>query len=291
MIEISLQPLTFINYENRCTPTFLEVRCRQRDSWITDEMAVIKRDFLPNHLLQELKQAGINGCVAVQASESEEENEFLLSLAAENSFVKGVVGWVDFCADDVEERLHFYAQNQTMKGFRHILQKEKDRAFMLQEKFAKGIQKLQRFNFTYDILIHHDQLPFIPQFVQQFPEQKFVIDHVAKPDIKKGDIKNWQKQMQEVAQHQNVWCKVSGMITEADWKEWKPEHLTPYLDTVWEAFGAARLMFGSDWPVLNVAGSYNQWTNLCKAYTAQFSEDEQARFWGKTATLFYNLEA
>lgn len=261
-----------------------------RDSWITEEMNVIKRDFLPHDLLPELQGANIDGCIAVQASESEEENEFLLSLAAENNFIKGVVGWIDFCADDTEERLQFYAQNGTMKGFRHILQKEVNRAFMLEPKFMKGIAKLKAFNFTYDILIHHDQLPFIPQFVQQFPEQKFVIDHLAKPDIKKGDIKNWQKQMKEVAQHQNVWCKVSGMITEADWKEWKPEHLTPYLDVVWEAFGAERLMFGSDWPVLNIAGNYSQWVNVLKTYLSSFSEDEQAQFWGRTATSFYNLE-
>ncbi len=164
-----------------------------RDSWITDDMAVIRRDFLPNDLLPELEEAGIQGCVAVQASESEEENDFLLSLAAENNFIKGVVGWVDLCADDVEKRLQFYAQNQKVKGFRHILQKETDRAFMLQPAFTKGIAKLKDFDFTYDILIHHDQLPFIPQFVQQFPEQKFVIDHLAKPDIKKRRNKKLAK--------------------------------------------------------------------------------------------------
>ena len=177
-----------------------------------------------------------------------------------------------------------------MKGFRYILQKEADRAFMLQTGFAKGIAKLNQFGFTYDILIHNDQLPYILQFVQRLPEQKFVIDHLAKPDIKKGEIKNWQKQMRLIAQHQNVCCKVSGMITEADWKTWQLEHLKPYLDAVWEAFGASRLMFGSDWPVLNVAGNYNQWANVLKAYTAQFSEDEKALFWGETATSFYNLE-
>lgn len=254
-------------------------------------MAVIRRDFLPHDLLPELQRENIDGCIAVQASESEEENEFLLSLAKENGFIKGVVGWIDFCADDVEDCLQLYAQNGMMKGFRHILQKEKDRAFMLQPQFIKGIEKLQQFGFTYDILIHHDQLPFVPQFVQQFSKQMFVIDHLAKPEIKKGDIKNWQKQMKEVAQHPNVWCKVSGMITEADWKEWKPEQLTPYLDVVWEAFGAGRLMFGSDWPVLNVAGNYSQWVNVLKAYTASFSEDERAKFWGETATSFYNLQA
>ena len=262
----------------------------QRDSWITDDMAVIRRDFLPHDLLPQLQEADMDGCVAVQASESEEENEFLLSLAAENNFIKGVVGWVDFCADDVEERLSFYAQNQTMKGFRHILQKEANRAFMSEPEFTKGIAKLNQFGFTYNILILHDQLPFIPKFIQQFPEQKFVIDHLAKPDIKKGEIKIWQKQMKEVAQHQNVWCKVSGMITEADWKTWQAEHLTPYLDAVWEVFGANRLMFGSDYPVCNVAGSYSQWVNILKAFTAQFSEDEKAAFWGKTAISFYNLE-
>ncbi len=262
----------------------------ERDGWITDEMAVIKKDFLPKQLLPELQQAGIEGCVTVQASESEEENQFLLSLASENEFIKGIVGWVDFCADDVEERLAFYAENKRMKGFRHILQKETNRSFMLQPAFTKGIAKLERFRFTYDILIHHDQLSFIPQFVALFPNQKFVIDHLAKPNIKNNEIKNWQKQIRLVAQHQNVWCKVSGMITEADWNLWEPKHLTPYLDAAWEAFGADRLMFGSDYPVCNVAGGYSRWANVLKEYTAQFSNDEKALFWGDTATSFYNLE-
>ncbi len=262
----------------------------EKHGWITDDMAVIKSDFLPHHLLPELQAANIEGCIAVQADESEKENEFLLLLAKEHHFIKGIVGWVDLCAHGLEDRLSFYAEEPLLRGFRHVLQKETDRAFMLQPAFINGIAKLKPFNFTYDVLIHHDQLCFIPQFVQQFPEQKFVIDHLAKPAIKNNEIKDWQKQMLLVAQHQNVWCKVSGMITEADWKTWKPQQLQPYLDAVWEAFGANRIMFGSDYPVCNLAGSYSQWVNVLKAYTASLSEDEQAKFWGNNAISFYNVD-
>ena len=260
-----------------------------RDSWITDDMSTIRNHFLPHQLEAELQAADIDGCVAVQADQSEEENNFLVSLAMENDFIRGIVGWVDLQADDVEERLSFYACEKKIKGFRHILQGEANTALMLTPKFMNGIANLKRFGFTYDILISPDQLPSIRAFVKQHPDQKFVIDHIAKPNIKMGEIEDWQKQISLIAQFSNVWCKVSGMVTEADWKAWQPHNLLPYLDIIWEAFGADRILFGSDWPVCLIASSYQRWVSVMQDYTASFSDDEKEKFWGKNAISFYNL--
>lgn len=260
-----------------------------RDSWITPEMSVIQRDFLPEDLLNEMEQAGIGGSIAVQTRQSEEENTFLLSLAAQHAFIKGIVGWIDLQAADVEDRLIFYSKEKKMKGFRHVLQGDAHRALMLRPAFMNGISKLAQFDFTYDILIYPDQLQYVPKLVQQFPEQKFVLDHLAKPYIKKREIAQWKKDITAVAQYKNTWCKVSGMITEAEWNHWQARDLRPYLDVVWEAFGAKRLMYGSDYPVCLVAGSYLQWVDVLKKYTSGLSSHEQALFWGRSAIGFYNL--
>ncbi len=261
-----------------------------RDSWITDDMDVIRKNFLPGDLLPELQREGIDGCIAVQADQSEEQNTFLLSLANENTFIKGIVGWVDLQAGNLEERLSFYAAEKKIKGFRHVLQGETDRALMLTSSFMNGIRRLKPFGFTYDILIYPDQLRYIPQFLQQHLEQKFVIDHLAKPDIKTGKNESWANEIRHVAQHSNVWCKVSGLVTEADWKAWQPDDLKPYLDVVWETFGPGRVMFGSDWPVCLLATSYKLWVDIMKDYTASFSDDEKRMFWGNNAVSFYGLE-
>ena len=260
-----------------------------RDSWITDDMNAIRKDFLPADLLPQLQRAGVEGCVAVQADQSEAQNDFLVSLANENDFIKGIVGWVDLRSADIEARLSFYAAEKKIKGFRHVLQGETDRALLLTPSFMNGISKLKLFGFTYDILILPDQLAYIPRFAQQHPEQKFVIDHLAKPAIKYSATEEWRKQIKLAAQQSNVWCKVSGMVTEADWKAWTPQDLAPYLDAVWDAFGADRVMFGSDWPVCLGASTYQRWTDVMKAYTASFSDDEKDRFWGNNAISFYNL--
>ncbi len=260
-----------------------------RDSWITPEMSAIQRDFLPEDLLNEMEQAGIGGSIAVQTRQSEEENTFLLSLAAQHAFIKGIVGWIDLQAADVEDRLIFYSKEKKMKGFRHVLQGDAHRALMLRPAFMNGISKLAQFDFTYDILIYPDQLQYVPKLVQQFPEQKFVLDHLAKPYIKKREIAQWKKDITAVAQYKNTWCKVSGMITEAEWNHWQARDLRPYLDVVWEAFGAKRLMYGSDYPVCLVAGSYLQWVDVLKKYTSGLSSHEQALFWGRSAIGFYNL--
>jgi L-fuconolactonase len=260
-----------------------------RDSWITEEMAVIRRDFLPADLAPVLKHNGFDGCVLVQADQSEAHNDFMLQLAAGNAFIKGIVGWVDLQAADVEDRLRAYSQHAVIKGFRHVLQGEADRQLMLKPAFMRGISKLQQFNFAYDILIFPDQLPFIPAFVQAFPEQSFVIDHIAKPDIKHQHIAEWEKEIKAVAQLPNVWCKVSGMVTEADWKQWEKEDFRAYLDVVTQAFGTDRILYGSDWPVCQVAASYEQMLAIVQEYYAAFSAEEQSLIFGGNATRFYHL--
>jgi L-fuconolactonase len=257
--------------------------------WITDEMSVIQRDFLPSDLEPILKQNNIDGCVAVQADQSEAETDFLLELSKENSFVKGIVGWVDLLADDVYERLEHYAQFEKIKGFRHIVQGESDSEFMLRPKFKNGITELSANDFTYDILIYHFQLEQAINLVKLFPDQKFVIDHIAKPDIKSGEYTEWQINIKKLALHQNVYCKVSGMVTEGEWQGWKNSDFKIYLDTVVKAFGTDRLMYGSDWPVCLVAGQYEEQLNIVQAYFSSFSSLEKKKIMGGNAVKFYQL--
>jgi L-fuconolactonase len=258
-----------------------------RDSWISEEMAVIRRDFLPADLQPLLQESGIDGCVAVQADQSEKETQFLIDLAAEHSFIRGVVGWVDLMAENIEERLEYYRQFPIVKGFRHILQGEKNRAYMLQPSFLKGIKILG--GYTYDILVYPDQLAFTKEFVAQFPQQKFVLDHLAKPNIKTGAIEDWTKGIKDLAAHPNVFCKISGMVTEADWKQWKRDDFKRVLDTIVAAFGTQRIMYGSDWPVCLVAASYAEVLAIVQEYFSSFSKSEQEVFFGGNATIFYNL--
>jgi len=230
-----------------------------RDSWIGDAMSAIQKDFMPDDLKPLLDKNDFDGCVAVQADQSEAENEFLLNLAENNDFIKGVVGWVDFRATDAGKQL------------------------------MNGIRALKRHDLTYDILIFPDQLGYTYQFVKNFGGTRFVIDHIAKPDIKNKNIEKWATGIKAIAKHENVWCKVSGMVTEADWHNWVLNDFEPYLDVIFEAFGTKRLMFGSDWPVCNVAGGYQQMLSIVKNYTSKLSATEQADFWGLNAIEFYKL--
>jgi L-fuconolactonase len=260
-----------------------------RDSWINDDMAIIKRDFLPQDLWPVLQANGIDGCITVQSDQTEAENNFQLQNAANNNFIKGVVGWVDLQANNIEERLAYYSSFNKMKGFRHVLQGEPQRDLMLQPKFMNGIGNLAKYNFTYDILIFPDQLQFIPQLLQVYPNQKFVIDHIAKPDIKHQNISDWKKDIEAIALFNNVSCKISGMVTEANWQQWQTEDFTSYLDVVVNAFGTKRIMYGSDWPVCLLAANYEQMFGIVTQYFASFSETEQADFFGVNAARFYNL--
>lgn len=260
-----------------------------RDSWITSEMAAIQRNFMPCDLEPLLGQHRIDGCIAVQADQSLAENGFLLEQAAAHDFIKGVVGWVDLKANDIEAQLVGYTQFDKLKGFRHVLQGEADRAYMLNTDFMRGIGLLGKYNYTYDILIYPDQLNYTLEFVKAFPSQKFVVDHIAKPCIREGKITDWAKAIAALAKHDNVWCKVSGMVTEADWVNWKEADFEPYLDIVFNAFGTPRLMFGSDWPVCNVAGGYKKMIAIVENYTSKLSAGEQSRFWGLNAADFYTV--
>jgi L-fuconolactonase len=260
-----------------------------RDSWINDEMAVIQRDFMPDSLEPILRENGLDGCITVQSDQSELENAFQLTNAARYDFIKGVVGWVDLQGDDVEQRLAYYHAFPKLKGFRHVLQAEPQRNFMLRPAFLNGIGLLKKYGFTYDILIFPDQLLYTADFVSRFPDQPFIINHLAKPAIKHGQIGEWRDQIAGLAAFENVFCKVSGMVTEADWQKWKPADFYPYLDVVVEAFGMQRLLFGSDWPVCNVAASYGQILGLVKDYFSEFSLTEQEQFFGGNAIKFYNL--
>jgi L-fuconolactonase len=257
-------------------------------SWINEEMQVIRKDFLPGDLAVLVNEHKLQGTVAVQADQTEAETDWLLKLAANNDFIQGVVGWIDLRSDNIEERLRHYAQYKKLKGFRHILQGEEP-SFMLQESFLNGIGKLQQFGFTYDILIMPKHLDASLELVQRFPEQKFVIDHVAKPYIKEGKIDEWKEGMEKLAAYQHVFCKISGMVTEADWKNWTAEQLKPYLDVVVNSFGIDRIMFGSDWPVCLVVSSYSKWLQTIKDYFASYSPEEQEKVFSSNAVTFYNL--
>jgi L-fuconolactonase len=261
----------------------------QRHNWINDDMKVIHRDFMPSDLEPILEQNQIDGCISVQVDQNEEENTFLLDLADKNDFIKGIVGWVDLQAGNVYERLEYYSEFEKMKGFRHIVQGESDSEFMLRPKFKHGIAELSSYNFTYDILIYHYQLKQAIQFVKLFPEQNFVIDHIAKPDIKSGEYAEWQTNMKKISLHQNVYCKVSGMVTETDWNDWKESDFKIYLDTIVKAFGTDRIMYGSDFPVCLLSANYEQQLNIVKEYFSSFSNTEKKKIMGENASKFYGL--
>lgn len=256
--------------------------------WITEEMSLIKRDYLPNDLAEVLEADKVDACISVQANQTEAETEWLVQMADENDFITGVVGWVDLRNDFIEERLRYFKQYSILKGFRHVLQGE-DPSFMLQKDFLHGISKLNQYGFTYDILIFPHHLEAVLQLVQKFPDHRFVIDHIAKPSIKEGKINEWKAGMEKISKHQNVYCKLSGMVTEADWKNWTKENLTPYIDVVVNCFGTDRIMFGSDWPVCLVASSYINWLNVIKEYFASYTIEDQEKIFSKNAIRFYNL--
>lgn len=257
--------------------------------WIDDAMAVIQKDYLPQHLAPLLQEYGFDGCVLVQTEQTEKCNDFLLKLAEENSFIKGIVGWTDLRSENIKDQLVAYQAHTVLKGFRQILQGEKDRAFMLRDNFKRGMAALKEFNYTYDILIYPDQLSYTEIFVREFPEQQFIIDHLAKPYIKKGEIAEWKSYMDRIASYPNVYCKVSGMVTEADWKGWKKKDFAPYLDVVVNAFGTQRLVYGSDWPVCLVAATYEQQLHITEDYFSAFSKAEKEAIFGGNAVQFYQL--
>lgn len=261
-----------------------------RHEWITPQMKAIRHDFLPKDLINILETNGVEGTVAVQVDQTENETNYLIDLANEYPFIKGVVGWIDLQSADLEQRLEFYSNFPKLKGFRHIVQAEPDPNFLLKPDFQRGISLLKNYNFTYDILIYEKQLPAAIELVRQFPNQPFVIDHIAKPKIADSKLEPWAKNIREIAKSENCFCKISGMVTENDWNLWLESDFEAYLEVVLEAFGPKRLMFGSDWPVCMLAASYSQVVEILENFISKLSENEQNQIWRNTALDFYNLK-
>ncbi|SHG74563.1 amidohydrolase family protein [Flagellimonas flava] len=261
-----------------------------RHAWIDASMETLRRDFMPKDLEGLLDSNGLDGCIAVQADQSENETDFLLKCSEKNPCIKGVVGWLDLRANDIEEKLQAYSANTMLKGLRHIVQDEQDDYFMLRPDFQRGMGLLSKYGLCYDILVYEKQLPAAVELVKNFPDQRFVLDHIAKPRINGTIDRCWKHYIEELGRHKNISCKVSGLVTEAAWGKWKKEDFWPYLDVVFNAFGTERLMFGSDWPVCLLSATYNEVLEILEDYLNQFPEDVKAKIMGLNAVSFYKLK-
>ncbi|WP_443939437.1 amidohydrolase family protein [Pedobacter sp. MW01-1-1] len=259
-----------------------------RDNWITDEMGAICKNFSPKNLSRVYNELQIEGCVAVQANQSEIENRFLLGLAEQSDLIKGIVGWIDFLNPEIEQRLNYWSFYKKIKGWRHVLQAENEQ-FILNRHFISGLKALKKHQYTYDLLCYHNQLKHIIKMVDQVPDQPFVLDHCGKPNIKSGDIKNWKVHIKTLSENPNVLCKISGLLCEADWRNWKESEMFTCFDTVFECFGAERVMYGSDWPVMLVSRPYHDWFNLIAKYMQGFTQKEKNKVFSENAKNFYSL--
>ncbi|KFE99763.1 amidohydrolase [Chryseobacterium formosense] len=259
-----------------------------RDAWITEEMSAIRRDFSPDDFSLFLNENQIKGCIAVQADQSDEETKFLVSLAKENSFIKGVVGWIDLTSEKLEESLQNYQSEKLIKGFRHIAEGE-ETCFLLQENVLEGISKLHQFDYTFDILLRQDQLSDAVKLSEILPDQPFILDHCGKPDLKTNDLKDWKSNISELAQNPNIYCKVSGLLTQGNWNSIDEKSIFETLDFIFLQFGIKRLVFGSDWPVMLLGGNYALWLKIVSKYVSQFSKIEQELFYSGNAVKFYKL--
>jgi L-fuconolactonase len=259
--------------------------------WMSEEHAVIRRDFLSADLDAVLEVSGIDGSVAVQARQMVEETDWLLAIADANPRIKGVVGWVPLCQNGGEPFLERCAAHQKLVGVRHVVHDEPDDGFILRPDFNEGIRNLANYGLCYDILIFWKHLPQTIEFVDRHPNQPFVVDHIAKPRIAAGNFDTeWAAGIRELARRPHVSCKVSGMLTEVRGATWDPDLLRPYLDTVYEAFGPQRVMFGSDWPVCLIRTSHAGWTRICRDLTQALGPDEQSAFWGGNAARIYGFD-
>ena len=254
--------------------------------WIDASMRALKRDFLPEEASRVMTPHGVTGTIAVQARQSHDETEWLIELASGDSLIRGVVGWIDLQADDVERQLERVGQEPCVVGVRHVVQAEPD-GFMDRPAFRRGVAALARYDLVYDILVYQRQMAEATRFAAALPDQRMVLDHLGKPDIRGGAFADWRRQLAATAALPHVWCKLSGLVTEADWHAWTPAQLRPYLDAALDAFGPARVMFGSDWPVCTVAASYEQVVALVRDAIAEYSDDEQAQMLGGTAEAVY----
>ena len=260
-----------------------------RHGWIDEGMKAIRRDFLPGDLRPLLEESRIDGTVAVQADETEEETEFLLSLADENDFILSVVGWTDLRDPQVEERLQRWKDKPKLSGFRSIMQGRADEEYLSNKDFHHGIGLLQRFGFSYDLLVYHGQLPSLLRFTERFPEQPFILDHLGKPNIAGGEVRRWRDEIRILARHPHTYCKLSGMVTEASRDGWTYDDLTPYMETAAEFFGTDRLCFGSDWPVCLTAGDYSAVRDTVERFLRQVDDEERKKVMGLNAKQFYGI--
>lgn len=260
----------------------------ERESWIPDEMSKIRKDFLPMDLLPVLDKNRMDGCILVQADDSEVETELLLDFASRHSFVKGVVGWVELRSENVMERLIHYSENPLLKGIRHTLQAY-PAAYMLEKPFKNGLGKLSQFNLTFDLLVLEHQLETAVELVKAFPQQTFILDHLAKPSISRGISRKWVHGINELGAAGNVWCKVSGFLVETENFNWAPEEFTPFFEVVFQAFGEERLMYGSDWPVCLAAGEYEDTLRPVEHFFSTKGENVLGKIMGENATLIYRL--
>ena len=258
--------------------------------WINESMAVLQRDFLPRDIEPELQRCGFAGCVAVQARQSLDETRWLLELAERFPFVRGVVGWVDLRAADLQETLATLSANGKLVGVRHIVQSEPDDRFLLRPHFLRGISLLEEFALAYEILIYTKHLGVAAEFVARFPRQRFVLDHLSKPPIKSGDLREWERGIRELAKFPNVMAKVSGLVTEADWKSWTREQIVECVDVAFDCFGARRLMIGSDWPVCTVAGTYERVMGMMMEFVGRCTAEERDAVLGGNAARFWKLQ-
>ena len=259
-----------------------------RDNWITEDMNTIRKDFSPKNLLRIYNELQISGCVAVQASQTEEENKFLLTLSEHNEIIKGIVGWIDLKNPDLQDRLNYWKNFKKIKGWRHVLQAEQA-DFILDPVFIDGVKQLNNYGYTYDLLCYHNQLENIIKMVDQIADQPLVLDHCGKPDVKSQGLKSWTENIKTLAQNPNVYCKVSGLLAEADWKDWKEVEIFNCFDVIFENFGTERIMYGSDWPVMLISRPYQDWFNLVNKYSERFSEKERKLILGDNAKTFYKL--
>lgn len=261
-----------------------------RDQWINNDMAILQEDFLPEHLQPILEHYDFQGTVVVQSDQSPAENRFQLENAEKHPFIKAVVGWVDLQAPDLDAQLRSYKQFPKLKGFRSMLQSDPDRSLMLRPDFQAGIAKLEEYGYTFDLLVLPDQLKYAESLVAAFPGQRFVLNHIGKPNIRQRQFDDWVADIKALASHDHVYCKVSGMVTEADLRRWKFEDFKPYIDTIFDYFGIQRVMYGSDWPVCRLAATFGEVMQILENYTAPFTREERELFWARNAIHFYNID-
>lgn len=256
--------------------------------WIDDTMDILKRDYEPKQFNNVLVENNIDGSMLVQVNQNEAENDFFHEYALKNDFIKGTIGWVDLKSKELNTALEKYQTYKKLKGFRHIVQSEPN-DFLLDPSFIEGVKSLYLKNYTYDILVYHTQLKSVLNFVRQLPNNRLIIDHIAKPDIANQKISQWANYLKEIAKHPNVFVKVSGMVTEANWKTWKKEDFYIYLDYILDYFGTDRIVYGSDWPVCLLSATYQQQLEIVQTYFGKLSKNEQDKIFGLNAIEFYQI--